>query len=143
MDTTPEISNLCKAWNCYQSSCSHCFPEPNLPMTRDKMYGNGYLTHGLYASHLEYYLKYFPQESIKLVRYEDLDERGHAVILNEILEWVGVQGLTEEQWGEFKEINQPQEYPPMEPEEKKFLSDFFQEPNKKLYSMVGRNFGWQ
>lgn|SRR3990167_3862509 len=143
MNTTPPLSEDCKAWNCHASSCSHCFPVADVPMMVDRLFSNGYLTHGLYASHLEYYLRYFPRESIKFVRYEDLEEKGDAVVMNEILEWAGVDGLTEEQWGEFKEINHPQDYPPMEADEESFLSDFFREPNQKLYSMLGRNFNWK
>lgn len=141
---TDTMPSNCSTWDCFDASnkksCSKCFPVKNVQLISDLRIG--YLSHGLYYSHILHYLKYFPMENFFFVRYEDLKERGETVVLNEIAEWIGVKPMNESGWGPISEVN-TNEYPPIEHEDEKYLSKFFERPNKKLYELIGRDMGWK
>ena len=131
----------CTTWNCFKSNdCSNCFPISNVTVT--KSLSIGYLSHGLYAKHLQHFFNYFPRENFFFVRFEDLEEKGEFVVMNEICEWLGLETLGKEEWGDFSHTNS-NEYPDMLEDEEKFLRQFFREPNKELYELLGRDFGWK
>ena len=35
------------------------------------------------------------------------------------------------------------DYPPMSPETERRLTDYFAEPNRRLYELLGRDLGWR
>lgn len=141
---TDQISDNCKSWRCFDSSdiksCSLCFNIPDVHVTSDLSVG--YLSHGIYYSHILHYFNYFPRENFLFVRFEDLEDRGEVTVLNEMAEWIGVEAIDEKTWGVIKEVNS-NDYPPMEPDEEEFLRKFFEGPNKQLYSLLGRDMGWK
>ena len=134
----------CTTWTCFDpadlSSCQSCFQVPQVTVT--KSLSLGYMSHGIYVTHIEYYLRFFPIDNFLFVRFEDLEEKGETVVLNEIAEWMGLQSLPEESWGNIQPINQ-NDYPPMEPDEETFLRQFFEKPNQRLYELIGRDMKWK
>ena len=86
--------------------------------------------------------KYFPKENFFFVRFEDLKEKGDVFVLNEICEWLGIDPLDEEGWGDLSYTN-TNDYPDMLEDEEEFLKQFFREPNQELYELLGRDFRWK
>jgi len=135
----------CTTWKMFDSrqikkSCEFCFPNPDL--VANPQVSVGYLSNSLYANHLKHMFKYFPKENFFFVRFEDLKEKGDVFVLNEICEWLGIDPLDEEEWGEMGYTN-TNDYPDMLEDEEEFLRQFFREPNKELYELLGRDFGWK
>lgn len=134
----------CKAWRAPMTvtgniDCNALFPNA-IGLTEDT--NVGYLTHGMYARHIKYYFSLFPRENFLFIRYEDLEERGETNVLNEIVEWIGLERMEEEGWGRITKINS-NDYPPMEPDEEDFLRRFFASPNEELYKLLGRDMQWK
>ena len=122
------------------TDCEYLFPLEGVSLTKDTSVG--YISHGLYVNHIEHYLKYFPMKNFLFIRYEDLQERGEVTVLNEIAEWMGIEPLADEEWGEMKFVNQ-QEHGPMNPDEEEFLINLYKKPNEQLYKILGRDMEWK
>ena len=143
---TDIISSECRAWECIdyslplKNSCSNCFNYPDTSLTRK--ISVGYLSHSFYASHLKHYFKYFPRENFKIIRFEDLKEKGDTTIFNDVVNWLGIEMLSEEEWGSDDTTNS-NDYPPILPDEEDFLVQFFKQPNQELYELLGRDFNWK
>jgi len=113
-------------------------------MAADPLYNSyyhihgSYLSRGLYHEQLVRWLKWFPREQIMIVKsedfYSDPDEK-----YNDVLRFLG---LPEHHLEEY-EVVLKGEYPPMNDETRKQLSDFFKQPNEELYELIGENYGWQ
>ncbi|MEO8289665.1 MAG: sulfotransferase domain-containing protein [Gaiellaceae bacterium] len=98
---------------------------------------HSYLARGLYAAQLERWFGYFPREQIHVVRAEDLfaDPAG---TYGQILSFLGLAP---------HELPRPAhrnkaEYAPMEKSTREHLTDFFREPNRRLYELLGRDLRW-
>ena len=135
----------CTTWKMFdykklKKSCEYCFPNPDLVAI--PQVSVGYLSNSLYANHLKHMFKYFPRENFFFVRFEDILEKGEVFVLNEICEWLGIETLTLEEWGDLNVTN-TNDYPDMLEDEEDFLRQFFREPNKELYELLGRDFGWK
>ena len=142
------IPKECGPWSCidydrgFKHSCSKCFPlkDEGVHVTNDV--GTGYLMHSIYVTIIEHYLQYFPLENFLFIQFEDLLEKGDVYVLNEIARWLEIEELSEEEWGDLSNTNS-NDYPPIDEDEEKYLTQFFREPNERLYELIGRDFGWR
>jgi hypothetical protein len=96
-----------------------------------------YLARGLYAEQLERWLATFPQEQLLVVPLDDLRARPEETYAR-VLAHVGAppHGL-----GEYPRVF-GRDYSDMRPETRSGLSEYFAEPNRRLYGLLGRDLGW-
>lgn len=96
-----------------------------------------YLARGRYAEQLERWLAVFPREQLLVLASEEL-AAAPAETYARVLEFLGApaQGLKG-----YPRIYD-QEYADMDPEIRSQLAAYFAEPNRRLYELLGRDFGW-
>jgi hypothetical protein len=96
-----------------------------------------YLARGRYAEQLERWFCAFPPEQLLVVSSADLLDRP-AQIYREVLEFVGV--------GPHDLPDYPRvfsrEYDQMPEEARARLRTYYAKPNRRLYGLLGRDFGW-
>src|SRR6266487_5178052 len=92
-----------------------------------------YVDRGFYSKQLERVFKYFPQEQVRIVKFEDFRDRKQAT-LNGIFEFLGVKPL---QSVRDKDRNVVPYERAMTPEERKYLSAIFAVEIVKLEQMLG------
>jgi len=96
-----------------------------------------YQARGRYAEQLERWLAVFPQEQLLIVPSDDLadDPAGaHA----RVLDFLGAPPQRLESYPRVYE----REYEPMRPETRDLLAAEFEQPNRRLYKLLGRELGW-
>ena len=96
-----------------------------------------YAARGLYAEQLERWLAVFPREQLLVVTTDELGERpaeSYASIL-------AFLGAPPHQLDEYPRVFD-RDYAPMEPETRAALSARFEEPNRRLEALLGRELRW-
>ena len=96
-----------------------------------------YLARGRYAEQLEHWFGVFPREQFLILSSADLSSSPAAVVA-EVCRFVGVEPR---EFGEYPRRHE-RRYPPMSPETREQLARYFEEPNRRLYELLGRDFGW-
>jgi hypothetical protein len=96
-----------------------------------------YLARGRYAEQLERWLAVFPREQLLIVPSADLQARP-AETYGEILEFVGVEP---HHLASYPRLFH-RDYPPLPAESRDRLRAYYAEPNRRLYELLGRDFGW-
>ena len=96
-----------------------------------------YVARGRYAEQLERWLAVFDRAQLLVVRTEDLSERP-AETYAEIL---GFLGAAPHELGSYPRVFE-REYAPMRPETRDALAARFEEPNRRLEELLGRELGW-
>jgi hypothetical protein len=96
-----------------------------------------YVARGRYAEQLERWLELFPREQLLVLASEELAAET-AGTYRRVLEFLGApsHGLAE-----YPRVYR-QEYAEMAPETRRRLAREFAEPNRRLYELLGRDFGW-
>jgi hypothetical protein len=96
-----------------------------------------YLTRGRYAEHLEVWYSLFPKEQMLVLRSEDLwaDPDG---TYRKVLDFLGVPPISLRAYGRFN----PRQYAEMAEATRQRLVEYFAEPNRDLYELLGVDFGW-
>jgi Sulfotransferase domain len=97
-----------------------------------------YKARGRYAEQLERWLAVFPREQLLVLPSDDLGSdpaRAHA----QVLEFLGA---SPQRLGSYPRVYE-REYEPMEPETRERLAAEFEEPNRRLYELLGRDLGWR
>ena len=97
-----------------------------------------YKARGRYAEQLERWLAVFPREQLLAVPSDDLaaDPAGtHA----RVLEFLGARPQRLDAYPRVYE----RQYEPMQPETRERLVAEFEEPNRRLYELLGRDLGWR
>lgn len=109
--------------------------DPTFPMEGHRTYS--YLGRGRYAEQLERWFRYYPREQFLIMRSEDFFKDPGAVCAR-IHAFLGLPA-----WdlGVYKNAN-PGKYPPMNPETRQRLQEYFRPLNQRLYEMIGEDFGW-
>ena len=112
-------------------------------MTADPRYfsrewwSHTYKTRGRYAEQLERWLEVFPRERLLVLSSDELGSepgRAHA----QVLEFLGAPPHRLDSYPRVYE----REYEPMRPETRARLAAEFEEPNRRLYALLGRDLGW-
>jgi hypothetical protein len=97
-----------------------------------------YKARGRYAEQLEHWLELFPREQLLVLPSEDLlgePERAHAQVL-EFLD------APPHRLNTYPRVFERQ-YEEMKPETRAELADYFAEPNRRLYELLGRDLAWR
>ena len=96
-----------------------------------------YKARGRYAEQLERWLAVFPREQLLVLSSDELGsepERAHA----QVLEFLRAAPQRLDSYPRVYE----REYEPMERETRARLAAEFEEPNRRLYRLLGRDLGW-
>ena len=97
-----------------------------------------YLARGRYAEQLERWFAVFPREQLLVLPSEDLAaDPGQAY--RRVLEFLEA---SPHELGSYPRVYQ-QEYAEAHPDTRRKLAEYFAEPNRQLYELLGRNLGWQ
>ena len=97
-----------------------------------------YQARGRYAEQLERWLAVFPREQLLILPSDDLSaepERAHATVLD----FLGASPHRLESYPRVYE----REYEPMQPATRERLAAEFEEPNRRLYELLGRDLAWR
>jgi len=97
-----------------------------------------YLARGRYAEQLERWYAVFPRDQLLVVSSADLDERPGETYA-EILAFVGAES---HELGDYPRLFR-REYSAMSAETRERLAAYYAEPNRWLYDLLGRDFGWK
>jgi len=140
-------------------------PELKIENTNYTHFTFSHLRDGLYAQHLERWLKFFPKEQLLILHTKDLSTNLDDT-LSKTFEFLNLPKYQIENKVEKNKIEKirpvaghekniyrnigsktrtlfnVQNYPEMKPETRKFLQDFFRPHNEKLFEMIGKRFDW-
>jgi hypothetical protein len=96
-----------------------------------------YVARGRYAEQLERWFEVFPREQLLVVATEELaaDPQG---AYGRVLEFLGAPS---HDLGDYPRVYE-QSYAEMPPDTRRRLGETFAEPNRRLYELLGRDFGW-
>jgi hypothetical protein len=96
-----------------------------------------YLSRGHYADQLELWFRHFPREQLLVIRSEDFfDDPGAAVA--SVATFLGLPPLPPRQFRRFN----AGDYENTDPAIRARLNDYFAPHNRRLYQLLGRDFGW-
>jgi hypothetical protein len=98
---------------------------------------HAYLARGRYAEQLERWFAVFPREQLLVVASDDLASKP-AETYAEILGFLGAPPHSLESYPRVYE----QRYAELPAETRQRLAEHFAEPNRRLYELLGRDFGW-
>jgi sulfotransferase family protein len=97
-----------------------------------------YKARGRYAEQLERWLAVFPREQLLVLSSDELGsepEHAHA----QVLEFLGAPPHRLDSYPRVYE----REYDPMKPATRERLAAEFEEPNRRLFELLGRDLGWR
>jgi len=100
-------------------------------------WSHAYQARGRYAEQLERWLAVFPQEQLLIVASDDLaaePAETHARVLDFL-------GAAHQRLDAYPRVYE-REYQPMKPETRERLAAEFDQPNRRLYELLGRELGW-
>ncbi len=101
-----------------------------------------YLARGIYVDQLQLWMNSFPQEQFLIIKSEDFYTTPDRK-LKEIFMFLGLPDVAPVQQQEYKPFNSSTySQPQMEPEIRKRLLSYFEPYNERLYTLLGRDFGW-
>eukprot|EP01104_Vermistella_antarctica_P012835 TRINITY_DN3786_c1_g1_i2.p1 TRINITY_DN3786_c1_g1~~TRINITY_DN3786_c1_g1_i2.p1 ORF type:complete len:680 (+),score=203.46 TRINITY_DN3786_c1_g1_i2:354-2393(+) len=134
-------------WTFYKERCAQaggcrfCYPKQTSQHEGDGHPAFGMLSRSLYVDQLAEWLMYYPRDRVLLVDYEEIvNEKQKA--LNRITDFLGVDSFTPD-FDSLEEEANSNDYEPMSEELRAKLRTFFEGPNQRLYSLLGRDFDWQ
>jgi hypothetical protein len=96
-----------------------------------------YKARGRYAEQLERWLAVFPREQLLIVPSEDLGDDPAGTFARV----VAFLGAPPHELDSYPRVYE-REYEPMTPETRTTLAAEFEEPNRRLYELLGRDLGW-
>lgn len=125
--------NQCRSGNRSALECAN--------LTKASSKGVGYrLFISLYYVHLLKWLQFFPKDQFLFLRTEDISPN----ICNKVINFLDLKPFDETCKLLQEKQNEQKEYPPMLPETRTLLSEFFQPFNKKLVELTGDSrFLWE
>jgi hypothetical protein len=97
-----------------------------------------YLARGRYAEQLERWLAVFPREQLLVVPSDELADEPEETY-GRVLEFLAAPAHQLDSYPRVYE----QSYAEMRSETRRRLAEHFAEPNRRLYELLGRDFGWQ
>jgi hypothetical protein len=96
-----------------------------------------YLARGRYAEQLERWLAVFPREQLLVLASDELAAEPGQTFAR-VLEFLGAPGHDLESYPRVY----AQSYGEMQPDTRRRLAEYFAEPNRRLYELLGRDFGF-
>lgn len=100
---------------------------------------HAYFSRGLYADHLESYLSLFPRDNILCLRFELLTETAEA-FLSQVHRFLGVE-VRPSGASEFGKVNEARNEEDVPGNIREKLRTAYAEPNRRLYRILGAEFG--
>ena len=101
-----------------------------------------YLSRGIYADQLERWLRFFADEQLLVLKSEDLFGRTPDTF-RVVREFLGLPAWEPPTWGEILEKRNKGAYrQEMDPDTRRRLEEFFEPHNRRLYELLGIDFGW-
>jgi Sulfotransferase domain len=97
-----------------------------------------YLARGRYAEQLERWFEALPPERLLVVPTDDLRDAPRETYAR-VLEFLAAEG---HDLGRYPRIFS-REYDQMKPDTRHRLAAYYEEPNRRLYDLMGRDLGWQ
>jgi len=99
--------------------------------------GFSYLERGMYYDQLKVWMECFPKKQFLILKFEEF-QKDTQESLNQIYDFLGIKKyeqtvLKKHNVGEYKE---------MKPSLRKFLREYFENQNQKLYDLLKINFEW-
>ena len=101
-------------------------------------WGHTYKARGRYAEQLERWLAVFPAEQLLVVPSDDLSDDSAGTHAR-VLEFLDARPHRLDSYPRVYE----RQYEPMSPETRERLAAEFEEPNRRLYELLGRDLGWR
>ena len=98
---------------------------------------SSYLARGRYAEQLEAWLARVPAEQLLILSAEDF-LRDTAALFREVTRFLD---LPDHELAHYERHN-AQRYPAMSPVTREALGAYFRPHNQRLYTLLGRDFGW-
>ena len=96
-----------------------------------------YLSRGRYAEQLERWLGFFPRERLLVLPSEELLERPRETYAR-VLDFLGAPPHELDAYPRVFE----RDYAAMDPRTRHKLNEYYAEPNRRLYELLGRDLGW-
>jgi hypothetical protein len=96
-----------------------------------------YRSRGLYAEQLERWLEFVPRERLLILPSDDLLEQPSRTYA-QVLEFLGAP---QHELASYPRIF-VREYTEMDPRTRAALREYYAEPNRRLYELLGRDLGW-
>jgi Sulfotransferase domain len=101
-----------------------------------------YLARGIYVDQLERWMNHFPKEQFFIIKSEEFYATPERK-LQELFLFLGLPDTSGVQQQEYKQLNSStSSQAKMEPEMRKRLLSYFEPYNERLYTLLGRDFGW-
>ena len=101
-----------------------------------------YLSRGIYADQLERWLRFFADEQLLVLKSEDLFGRTPDTF-RVVREFLGLPAWEPATWEEVLEKRNRGAYrQEMDPDTRRRLEEFFEPHNRRLYELLGIDFGW-
>ena len=97
----------------------------------------GLLARGIYADQLARWRRFFPEEQMLVIRGEDFFADTNKT-LEEVQDFLGLPRRPIESHPRRSRTR----YEPMDPATRRRLEGFFEPHNRRLYDLLGRDFGW-
>ena len=134
----------CVNFRYYLKHLKQCAPDTHFNRTQGQ---TTYLTWGMYANQLRFWIDGFGRDKLLINRYEDMrDNDGRRQVLNDITDHLHVQRLEASDRMLSKQSNQyfvpEDEKIEMSAEMRQKLDEFFAPFNRDLYQLIGRNMQW-
>lgn len=113
-------------------------------------YYQSYVFRSLYFDQVSRWLNLFPRKQIMIIQSERFFE-SRVETMNQVAEFLGLESFefqTAAQLGRSWDASvsdtsrRPQPYDAMDTDQRKTLTRFFDPYNKKLYGLIGEDFGW-
>jgi len=96
-----------------------------------------YVRKGIYIEQVKRCLELFPKENVMVIESGNFFKNTNMVF-KEVLDFIGLSGF---ELGEYKNVNK-RKYPPMNPETRKTLIEYYRPYNEQLYEYLGQRFDW-
>jgi hypothetical protein len=112
-----------------------CLADPSY--WSDAVWRQSYLGKSRYAEQLQRWLEHFPRGQLHVVSSADLAAEPAAVV-DECLRFLGLPPARTRSY----EPENEAAYPPLDPATRDQLAAYFDEHNRRLYALLGRDFGW-
>ncbi len=100
---------------------------------------NSYKRRGLYAEQLERFFRHFGREQLLILESDAFFQHPEQAV-KEVFDFVGVDSTFRPQ--NLKPRNVARNRSSVDEEAVVYLKEYFQAPNRKLYDLLGRDFGW-
>lgn len=111
---------------------------------RDEMYRSpvhrrfSYMARGVYVDQLVEWFRHFAREQVLVIRSEDFFDEPAGVV-SAVFAFLGLPGS---QPREYRRFNSGGEYSGINPQVRQRLTEYFAPHNRRLYDLLGRDFGW-